>query len=81
MTYHLLAVKVTQRVQTAKRVQELLTEHGCGIKVRLGIHDQPANACSPDGLIVLQLTDAQAGGALAAALNREDGVTAQFLSL
>ncbi len=56
MEYQIVAVKVGHREDTATRVQSILTSFGCNIKVRLGLHDLPEGACSPMGLILLQVT-------------------------
>ena len=56
MEYQLVVVKVGYRENTAAKVQSILTSFGCNIKVRLGLHDLPEGACSPEGLIVLQVT-------------------------
>lgn len=56
MEYQLVVVKVGSRENTAAKVQSILTSFGCNIKVRLGLHDLPEGACSPEGLIILQVT-------------------------
>ncbi len=56
MEYQLVAVKVGHREDSATKVQGILTSFGCNIKVRLGLHDLPEGACSPVGLIILQVT-------------------------
>ena len=56
MEYQLVVVKVGSRENTATKVQSILTSFGCNIKVRLGLHDLPEGACSPEGLIILQVT-------------------------
>ena len=56
MEYQLVAIKVGQREDSASKVQAILTSFGCNIKVRLGLHDLPEGACSPTGLIILQVT-------------------------
>ena len=55
MNYKLVAIKVEKRENDAGEVQKLLTDFGCSIKVRLGLHDVPSDACSPSGLIVLEV--------------------------
>ncbi len=59
MEYKLVAVKVGHREDSAAKVQSILTSFGCNIKVRLGLHDLPEGACSPMGLIILQVTAAE----------------------
>ncbi len=59
MDYQLVAIKVGQREDSASDVQGILTAFGCKIKVRLGLHDLPEGACSPMGLIILQVTSSE----------------------
>lgn len=82
MEYQLVAIKVGHREDTATAVQEILTRFGCNIKVRLGLHDLPADACSPSGLIILQVAadDKELDGFLNS-LNKLDEVVAKSLSL
>lgn len=37
-------------------VQKLLTQYGCSIKTRLGLHEVSNDFCSASGLIILELT-------------------------
>ena len=50
----ILGVQVTNRVNTVQSVQKVLTEYGCFIKTRLGLHDVDANFCSGNGLVLLE---------------------------
>ena len=50
-----MGVLVTNRVQNVPQLQAVLTECGCQIRTRLGLHDTDANSCSPNGLIILEL--------------------------
>lgn len=52
----IMLIGMSERHNTAARVQEILTKHGCIIKVRLGLHETE-KLCSPCGLIILQLAD------------------------
>jgi len=51
----ILGVHITDRVQNAGEVQKLFSEYGCSIKTRLGLHEVHHNACSPNGLILLEV--------------------------
>ena len=51
----IMAISQEQRVETAHQVQDVLTQYGCYIRVRLGLHDSMVDTCSPKGLILLQL--------------------------
>ena len=80
MEYQLVAVKVEQRENAATAVQSVLTQFGCSIKVRLGLHDLPEGACSPSGLIILQVSaDPGEVESFLGNLNKIDGVTAKSL--
>ena len=48
-----LGIQVTNRVENVPEVQHILTEYGCHIKTRLGLHEVTESACSPAGLLLL----------------------------
>ena len=48
-------VHVTNRTIQVPNVQKLLTEYGCNIKTRIGLHHVTEKACSPRGLILLEM--------------------------
>ena len=48
-------IHVSDRVHHVPGVQTLLTEYGCSIKSRIGLHTVSENYCSPNGLILLEL--------------------------
>ena len=51
----ILGVHVTSRATQVPSVQNLLTEYGCNIKTRIGLHHVDDKACSPRGLILLEM--------------------------
>lgn len=51
----IMAILQENRVETAPKVQDILTEFGCYIRVRLGLHDAAVDQCTNTGLILLQL--------------------------
>lgn len=51
----IVAILQENRVETAPKVQDILTEFGCFIRVRLGLHDAAIDKCTNTGLILLQL--------------------------
>jgi metal-responsive CopG/Arc/MetJ family transcriptional regulator len=76
--YNIMTVLVNHRRDCAKDVQLLLTEYGCNIRVRLGLHEA-VNVCSEDGLLILQLVgDSENIHALLNKLNDLDGVQAKL---
>jgi hypothetical protein len=53
MTYKIVLIKIDHRNQDASQVQGILTEYGCNIKVRLGLHEASNEFCAQDGMIIL----------------------------
>ncbi len=51
----IMAILQENRVETAAKVQEILTEYGCFIRMRLGLHESAVDSCSNTGLILLQI--------------------------
>lgn len=49
----ILGIEIHDRVKEAHIVQDLLTEYGCYIKTRLGLHEA-GGSCSPAGLIIVE---------------------------
>jgi hypothetical protein len=56
----ILGIHITGRVQRVPRVQDLFSEYGCSIKTRLGLHEASEGVCSPNGLILLEMTGPEA---------------------
>lgn len=48
-------VHLQDRIQNANQVQQLLTEYGCNIKTRIGLHEVDAEFCSRGGIILLEM--------------------------
>jgi hypothetical protein len=78
----IMAVLLAQRVNSAVEVQNVLTKHGCMIRMRLGLHETSKDYCAEDGLILLQLCGLpEEYAALAAELSALAGVRVKTLSL
>ncbi|MBN1360634.1 MAG: hypothetical protein JW993_08580 [Sedimentisphaerales bacterium] len=50
-----LGIHITDRVRHAHAVQDLLTQYGCSIKTRIGLHSVSESFCSPNGLVLLEM--------------------------
>jgi len=50
-----LGIIMANRSENAAQVQKLLTEYGCNIKTRIGLHEVNEKLCSTSGLILLEL--------------------------
>lgn len=80
--YFLIGIRMNNRVANAVHFQEVLTKNGCSIKARLGLHETSEDACSPDGLIVLQPCGKKEDvEMLVQKLNKLDGITAKLIDL
>jgi len=55
--YNLMGIVIENRRDFAPQVQEILTEFGCIIKMRIGLHEEIENSCSNEGFIILNLVD------------------------
>lgn len=53
----IMGIKLDKRTQTALEFQKILTNYGCIIKTRLGLHDVSDNKCAPNGIILLEVID------------------------
>jgi len=51
----ILGIHVTGREEHAAEAQKVLTEYGCNIKTRLGLHEVNENLCSSAGLILVEV--------------------------
>ena len=74
----IVGVHITERAKHAGEVQNIFTKYGCSIRTRLGLHEADAKVCSPNGLILLEMTDDDAVVAeMTAGLTALDGVEVQ----
>lgn len=70
------------QIDNATNFQEVLTKNGCKIKARLGLHEVSDNACSNDGIIILQPYGSKEDvEALVKELNSLEGITARYIDL
>ena len=81
--YLFMMVRINDRDHTAVRVQEILTEYGCSVRMRLGLHDEGTNnVCMPSGVLILQLcTEKAKAKELEAKRNAVENVSAQLVDL
>lgn len=81
--FSIIAIKLSPRNSVAPKVQEVLTEYGCIIKTRLGLHEASKDKCSSAGLILLDLLndDKDKIKNLLKDLNSIEQVTAKILEI
>ncbi|OHD19380.1 MAG: hypothetical protein A2086_07000 [Spirochaetes bacterium GWD1_27_9] len=77
-----LLVLLSHRRDEAVKVQQILTEYGCIIKTRLGIHDGVLDKCSEVGLLMLELVgDETEINKLNSSLQAIKGISAKLVKL
>ncbi|MCK5534149.1 hypothetical protein KAI68_03455 [bacterium] len=82
MAKSILIILLGKRKESAVSVQKILTQWGCLIKTRLGIHDGVLENCSESGLIILELVgDKSKKEEFTRKLNLLSGVTAKLVEL
>ncbi len=82
MTYKVILVKIDHRSTEAAKVQNILTEYGCNIKVRLGLHEVSKEFCANDGLVVLEVEGAATElGNMLSSLNEIAYVDAKLIEM
>ncbi|HAR63895.1 MAG: hypothetical protein DKM50_11285 [Candidatus Margulisiibacteriota bacterium] len=78
----ILPFLLDKRSEEAVEVQKILTEYGCIIRTRLGLHDADESMCSDFGLIILELIgDRSQQESLHKKLNRVHGVKGKLVVL
>lgn len=55
MSKTIMLVLIGKRMESAVEVQKALTEYGCYIKTRLGLHEASDSVCSEIGMVILEL--------------------------
>ena len=51
----IVGVHITERLQHALDVQKVLSEYGCNIKARLGLHEVSGDFCASTGVLILEM--------------------------
>ena len=82
MTKSYMIIVVNLRKKEAVNVQKILTEWGCLIRIRLGLHEGVLDQCSDVGSIILELVgERDKHIELARKLNLLSGVKAQYIEI
>ncbi len=55
----IFGVHITNRVEHSPTVQQVLTEFGCNVKTRIGLHDVNDDYCSPNGLLLIEFVGSE----------------------
>ena len=77
-----MLILISNRKESATKVQQILTGWGCYIKTRLGLYEDILEQCSDSGLLFLELAGPDAQHAeLERKLNLVQGVDARLVEL
>ena len=80
--YYVIGIRMDNRVGNASAFQQVLTQNGCKIKARLGLHEVSEDLCATDGVIILQpYGEKEEIEQLVKELNALDGITAKLIDL
>ena len=80
--YYIIGVRMDNRIGNALKFQNVLTENGCKIRARLGLHEVSDQVCANDGMIVLQPCGEKKDiEQLVKDLNQLEGITAKLIDL
>lgn len=73
-----LGILLSKRTNSAMKFQEIITNHGCCINTRIGLHHADKNKCPMGGVILLDLVgDDEEIAALENAIKQIEGVNIQ----
>jgi len=56
----ILGVRINNRSESVPELQKILSEYGCNIKTRLGLHNVSEGTCSVGGLLILEMVGDEA---------------------
>ena len=75
----IIGINVSNRKETSSKVQNILTEYGCSIKTRLGLHEASEEFCSVSGIIILELVSEDKSSELCEKLSLIEGIDVQTM--
>ena len=73
----IIGVKLNNRTETSSQMQNILSDFGCYIKTRIGLHEVKNNVCEENGIILLEIVNSQIVPVLQKALCSIDGIELQ----
>lgn len=76
----IMGVRIGNRLETAVNFQKILTDFGCIIKTRLGLHEVAGGKCAHKGIVLLELTDDNEAIKFQSELNKVDGLETQMMN-
>ncbi len=53
----IIGISVDNRREEAQKLQDILTDYGCYIKTRIGLHDMGEYKCLNYGIVLIEVVD------------------------
>lgn len=73
----ILGLKTENRFKSSECIQKILTDYGCFIKTRLGIHDIGEGKCPKYALMIIEIPNDEKAVIIANHLLNTDGIEIQ----
>ena len=73
----IIGIKLNNRIENSAQLQNILSDFGCIIKTRIGLHQVKDNICQENGIILLEIINAQSLPLLQKALCAIDEIELQ----
>lgn len=77
----IIGVKLSNRLESSVEFQALITNYGCSIKTRIGLHSTCSNVCAKFGIILLEVIDENIVPELKRELARLEGAKVESMVL
>lgn len=75
----IMGVRLDNRIETAVEFQKVLTQFGCIIKTRLGLHEVSENKCAHNGIVLLEIINDEEGVTFENELKKISGLEIQHM--
>ncbi len=56
----IIGIKLSNRNETSIEFQKILSDYGCSIRTRIGLHDTHTDYCTNFGIVLLEVIDDKA---------------------
>ena len=73
----IIGIKLPNRLENAALLQTILTNYGCSIRTRIGLHNLDYSTCYPDGIILIDVIDNPTAVKLEVELSEIDDIELQ----
>ena len=75
----IMGIRLGKRVDTAMEFQKILTDFGCIIRTRLGLHEASNDKCAPHGIVLLEVIDDEEAVKFEKELCKIEGIEIQLM--